>query len=220
MSAADLARLYEDLPAGALRKTGAVPSARPLVDPWAWENLTGRLIEISASRRGAQLTVASEIVVRAQIENELCAWVTPADQSFYPPDFAENGVDLESLVVIRCPDTLRRLRAADHLARSGSFGLVVVDLCADPDAPQNALSRLGGLASHHAMAIVFLTRTPSDLPSLGPLVSLRFEAVCENAAAHPGDDPRRVCAWEVLKDKRHGPGRRREVNVDGPPGMR
>ena len=40
----------------------------------------------------------------------------------------DGGIDLDALPVVRVPDARAAGRAADHLVRSGGFGLVVIDL--------------------------------------------------------------------------------------------
>ena len=51
---------------------------------------------------------------------------------FFPPDAAEGGVDLDALLVVRARDLSSMASAADQLARSGAFGLLVVDLMGVP----------------------------------------------------------------------------------------
>jgi hypothetical protein len=100
------------------------------------------------------------------------------EASFYPPDFAQAGVELAALVVVRLAASGSHdlVRAAEVLLRSGALGLVVIDLTGG--VPKGELSwqaRLSGLARRHASRVVFLTSSGSDASSLGPLVSLRVE---------------------------------------------
>src|SRR5437763_1219444 len=73
----------------------------------------GRLVEL----RGAHLTPAIRLVLDAQETGEPVAWIGPRETSFFPPDAAEAGVDLDALVVVHVPRAAAP-RAADPLARS------------------------------------------------------------------------------------------------------
>jgi recombination protein RecA len=154
------------------------------------------------------------LILSAQREGEPSAWLAGPTDSFYPPDVADNGVDLDALVVVRCPNDRAMARAADKLARSGAFGLIVLDLGAKGDLPMSAQARLANLAHLHDCAIVCLTKKPTESPSLGSLVSLRAQAACR-----PLDDGRFLCGVRALKDKRRGAGWTDEVLRDAPPGL-
>ncbi|MGH7162956.1 MAG: recombinase A, partial [Planctomycetota bacterium] len=120
------------------------------------------------------------------------------------------GVDLDALAVVRAPEIGR---AATHLARSGAFGLLVIDV-AGGDVPVPLQSRLLGLAQKHRVAVVFLTRKAQDAPSLGSLVSLRGHAARRRAAPD-----RFLCELRVLKDKRRAPDWRYAEVCRGPDGL-
>jgi len=197
------------------RHLAVVPGMRPAADePAAWSpaEMNGRVVELTGRGR---LSFACRLVRAAQREGETTAWLGLPDDLFYPPDAARTGVDLTSLVVVRCPDARAMAGAADKLARSGAFGLLVLDFPAGSELPAAGLSRLAGLATRHEMAIVCLSDKREDAPSMGSLVSLRGAVSLERVA--PG---RFACRVAVLKDKRRGPGRRDEVACDGPPGLR
>ena len=174
---------------------------------FALENLAGRLTELSAFGNRATLTLTSSLILEAQMKGEPAAWIACGESSFYPPDFARAGIDLEALPVVRVKDGQAGARAADKLIRSGAFGLVVLDLVGTParsTIPPPLQSRLLALASKHAAAMVFLTEKKPDAPSLGSLVSLRAQAKRRRI-----QEGRYACDVEVVKDKRHGPGRSR-----------
>ena len=182
---------------------------------WVRSELAGRLVELSAHQRSAQLTLAVTLVLDAQREAETVAWVTRAGTSFYPPDVAAWGVDLEALVVVRVPTGRDVGRAADRLARSGAFGLIVLDLGKDADLPMPLQTRLLGLARTHDCALLCLTAKMPDRPSLSSLISLRAEAVRRSDG---GDH--HTAELRVLKDKRRAPGWRHGEPCGGPPGLR
>jgi recombination protein RecA len=68
---------------------------------WSLSGLAGRLVELSGSENSSVLTAAFGLVRQAQLLGEPVAWVTPHTESFFPPDAAAGGVDLETLAVIR-----------------------------------------------------------------------------------------------------------------------
>ncbi|HJL04727.1 MAG TPA: hypothetical protein RMH85_14490 [Polyangiaceae bacterium LLY-WYZ-15_(1-7)] len=158
------------------------------------ETAPGRLPERRLSEIGglpeaaglaARTSLAVAEVVRVQREGEPVAWVQPERSgSFYAPDAAEAGVDLDELVLVRVPDRATELaRAAELLLRSGGFGLVVVDL-EDLDArsgrmPARALSRLHALAREHDARVLLLT-APAE-GALGPMVGVRVAPRRERA---------------------------------------
>lgn len=112
-----LARLK---PARAPRPLAAEPS-------WTFPELAGRLVEIHGEHGGV-LSLAARLVHDAQRRGETAAWVLARDTSFFPPDLADGGIDLEGLVVVRTSVPGGGARAADLLVRSGAFGLVVLEL--------------------------------------------------------------------------------------------
>jgi recombination protein RecA len=188
---------------------------------WGIEMLAGRLVELSGGRASAVLTAAFGLVLDAQRRDEPVAWITAHPATFYPPDAAQNGVDLAALVVVRLAQTVHVARAADHLARSSAFGLLVLDLGADPRLPMAVQARLASLAQKHAIAIVCLTErssvaaTAATPASLGSLVSLRADA--ERVRRGPGSF---ACRLRITKDKQHGPGWEHVESCNGPAGVR
>jgi len=209
-----------DLPEGVTRGATALaprpvrPSSVPLAPRWDLQEISGRLIELSGLGGSACLTLATTLVLDAQRQAETVAWITGNDSSFFPGDVAGSGVDLEALTVIRVPDAPAVACAADRLARSGAFGLLVLDLGPRPRVPPALLARLRSLAGKHDAAIVCLTEKKGSASSLGSLVSLRGEARIRRL----GDD-RFACELRVLKDKHRGPGWTHQEVCKGPEGM-
>jgi recombination protein RecA len=196
----------------ALRLATAVPAP-----PARWElgALSGRLAELSSDGAAAPLTLAFGLVLDAQRRGEPTAWITGMESAFFPPDAAEGGVDLLALAVVRVPALRQALRAAEHLARSGAFGLLVLDLGGEARVPSAALTRLAGLAARHETLVLFLTRKKGAHPSLGSLISLRGTATRE-----PRGNGRFSCRVHALKDKRRGPGWSHAELCRGPAGLR
>ena len=201
---------------------------------WDLSTLTGRLCELTSSGRTPLLTAATALVLQAQQQGQPIAWIGVGDATFYPPDVAAWGVDLAALPVIRVRESRLAARAADHLLRSGAFGLVVLDLGAKANLPMAIQARLGGLVRKHNAVLLFLTRTSSrtgsrsssqadfrassqassHTSSLGSLVSLRAEGSTHRTAFHR-------FSWElhIVKDKQGGPGWRHSEECRGPDGL-
>lgn len=186
------------LATGQVRRASAVPShVAPAT--WSLAELSGRVVELSGRGATALLTVAVGLVLEAQQKQEPVAWITHPATTVFPPDVAQNGVDLAALVFVRVEAAAAMLRAADHLLRSGAFGLVILDLPARIDVPLSAQVRLAGLAKRHGAVLVCLASGESGMAAASSLVSLR--ATCHRRRVDAG---RFECALHVSKDKRRG----------------
>jgi recombination protein RecA len=181
---------------------------------WNVGGLSGRLVELVGADACASLTAAFGLVLDAQRSGETAVWVTSLNSCFFPPDAAEGGVDLNALGVVRVPPE-GLLRAADKLARSGAFGLIVIDLeSRGGEVVKGAFqSRLLGLAREYDIAVLFLRGGARGGP-LGSLVSLRGEA----CRIRVGADRHRV-EVRVFKDKRRAPGWSHGEECRGPAGL-
>ena len=197
-----------------LRLKGVAAEPRGKTPLWSRMQLAGRLCELSSIPGSALLTAAFRLVLDAQMEGEPVAWITAMPDTFFPPDAAANGVDLNALVVIRVPGAQAAARSADRLLRSGSFGLIVMDLNSNPTIPTPLQARLVQQARTHDTAILCLTAKAREAPSLGSMVSLRGQTSCRRL----GDD-RFQYDIEILKDRRHGPGWRHTEICRGPDGL-
>ncbi|MCC6809410.1 MAG: recombinase A [Deltaproteobacteria bacterium] len=171
--------------------------------------LSGRLVEVSGTGGHACLSVAMQWVKATQVAGELAAWVQLGPSVPFIPDVAALGIDLSALPFIVMPTIASALRSAEHVLRSGAFGLVVIDtglsLCGlrqrEPELQAAMLSRLLGLAQKHHTAVVCLSEKKREAPSLGSLVSLRLHCARKKLAVSGAEI---VC--EVVKDKHSGPG--------------
>ncbi len=218
----EAAQLLRGSTAHASARVGPGLAKRDPAPPrFALVELAGRLVELSADAAPASLTIAMGLVRDAQTEGEPVAWLQSAESTFYPPDAAASGIDLEALVVVRITATgerplgLQLATAAERLLRSGAFGLVVLDLGKNAALSQPLQSRLLGLAQRHHAAVLCLTHKPESSPSLGSLVSLHARAV----RTWLGQD-RFACELRVLKDKRRGPVWSEREVYRGPLGLR
>jgi recombination protein RecA len=181
---------------------------------WSREQLAGRLCELSSISGAALLTAAFRLVLDAQLEGEPAAWIAAGPGTFFAPDAAENGVDLDALVVIRVPDAQAAGRAADRLLRSGAFGLIVMDLNSNRTISVPLQTRLVQQARTHDAALLCLTSKGRGAPSLGSMVSLRGQTSCRRLEVD-----RFRYQIEILKDKRHGPGWSHTEVCRGPDGL-
>ncbi|MFN0241949.1 MAG: recombinase A [Planctomycetota bacterium] len=180
---------------------------------WSLVELAGRLVEIASWRAGAALTFALELVLHAQETRAPAAWITPRERAFLPSDAEACGIDLAALPVVRVADEHAVAAAGDMLARSGAFGLIVLDL-ESAEVPLGVLSRLAGLARAHATAIVVLTKKPPERASLGSFVSLRADARFERRG-----DGMFTCELTIPRDRRRAAGWKHVEVRRGPPGL-
>lgn len=169
-----------------------------------------RLVEVSGRHACARTTTAVSCVIQAQARAELVAWVQPKDGALFPPDLDAAGVDLDSFIAIHVPrhaGPFALVRAAEWLARSGAFGLTVIDLsdALPPGSSVNWQGRLQGLLRQHDGRILLLTSSTYEEPSSGPLVGLRVEP--QRGSLHAG---RFEVHTRVLKDK---------VGIDAEPSL-
>jgi hypothetical protein len=139
---------------------------------------TGRLIEITRAKAGAQLTTAVACLRAAQAQGQTAAWIQPEGGSLFPPDLAQSGIDLDALLVVHVPARAGAHglpKAAELLLRSGGFGMVVLDL-SDLSMQRGGAwqgvwqGRLLGLAREHESWLLLLTHTHD-----GSLISLCLE---------------------------------------------
>ena len=111
-------------------------------------------------------------------------------------------------------NTIAAACAAERLLRSGGFGVIVMDLGSDINMRISVQSRLAALAKKHQTVVACLTCKPADLPSLGPLVSLRVET-----RLHKTDFNQFSWKLQVLKDKRQEKGWQHQEVCRGPDGL-
>lgn len=183
---------------------------------WEVARLAGRFVEVLGQGASARLTAAIALVREAQELGEPVAWVGSSAVTFFPPDVAASGVDLEALAVIRVESARDALRAADHLLRSGAFGLVVLDFTESTDIPMQAQVRLANLVQKHGSILLALCPESSNSHSRrgGSLASLRATS-CRTRTS----TGRFSCTLHVWKDKRLGREWEHAEVLDGPMGL-
>ena len=181
---------------------------------WSIDTLAGRFLEISSSGETVSITAAASLILESQLRGEPAAWVATGDSTFYPPDLADCGVDLNTLPVIRVPNILSASRAADQLLRSGGFGAIVLDIGSHIHMRMHIQARLAALAKKHRTTFLCLTSKESAAPSLGPLVSLRAQGQLRKTGFN-----RFTWTLHMVKDRRLGHGWSHSEVRRGPDGM-
>ncbi len=181
---------------------------------WCLATFAGRFTELSSALAGASLTLAFRLVIEVQKQGEPMAWITHRNSTFFPPDVADYGIDVTAVPVICGSDNITMARTAEHLLRSGAFGLIVLDFGANARLPEHAQSRLTGQARQHQTALICITEKEIHQPSLGSLVSLRA-----HTARTPHNRHRFYCCANIVKDKRCGPSWNYKEVCHGPDGL-
>ncbi len=202
-------------PARLLAELPTVRLAPPPAGDWCLDSLAGRVVELCGTVDSAVLTLVCGLVVDTQHDGQPVAWCTLPRSSFFPPDLAAGGGDLDAMPVIRARDSRTAARAAGRLLRSGAFGLVVLDLGPRAELDVAPLAHLAKLAHTHDATVVCLTEKSAEVDSLGSLVSLRAQV----SRAPTDDDDTFRCTLRVLKDKRRGPGWSHTELCAGVPGL-
>ena len=95
---------------------------------WDFSSLIGEVIEMPSGSTSCALSFTSDLILSAQILGEPCAWVSATRSTFFPPDFAQRGIDLDALAVVQVESAKDAAYCAERLLKSGGFGFVVVDL--------------------------------------------------------------------------------------------
>ena len=150
-------------------------------------------------------------------------------------------MDLRALPVVQVRGVVAGARAAEHLLRSGAFGLVVFDLGGSVDGrgavrdgsrverasarrnggrqfpatlPSAVQIRLAALCRRHLAAFLLLTRRPEGTPPVASMAVRRAEGTVRRT----GFDAFSV-QLRILKDKRQGTGWTYEEVLRGPDGL-
>jgi recombination protein RecA len=206
-----------------VRAAHLLPHEEPKGDvaSWRFSDLKGQLIELSEEIPFGALTFTSELILAAQQADEPVGWISARSSIFYPPDMAENGVDISAITVVSVSDEREAAWTCDLLIRSGAFGFVVVDLEAARRLTDAAVARLIHLSRRHGTVVLFLTVAGAGQPSLSSLVSLRGVVRRRSATAGRGSTRPSFffCEVTTVKDKHRAPGRKLTRRYDGPIGV-
>ena len=179
---------------------------------WHLDNLAGRFVELSGCATSSVLTEAAALLLHTQQRGEMAAWITDQRSSFFPPDFAQYGIDLAALPVMQTRHPQQATQMADLLLRSGGFSLLVMDLHHQTELPLSAQTRLMALAKKYHTLFLCLTHT--NHPRLGSLVSIRGVTHKQRTGTNEF-----TSTLHVVKDKRHGPGQMQKEVYRGPDGL-
>lgn len=181
-----------------VRSARTLFEASPLHCGWSLDALSGRFIELTGGPESAALTTAISLVLEAQRRKEFVAWISSSSSTFYPPDVAASGVDLNALPVVRTNTGRDAARAADMLLRSKSFALVVVDAQGMNQLSLSMQTRLTGLTVKANATLLYLTEQSRER---GSLVSFRGQTQKVKTGHNCFE-----CEVTALKDKRTHPG--------------
>jgi recombination protein RecA len=187
---------------GLLRNSALETGRASSAPSWGWREAAGRLCELAGGPASATLSCAASLALDAQLRGENVAWIQTRDSSFLPQDLNACGIDLDALVVVRLPRSTDLGLAAEWIARSGAFGLVVLDLTSVVHTPMAMQARLLALAKKHDLALVCLTAKNPQQASLSSLVSLRVDTTVRRPARarstqHLGQAARHETSGEV-----------------------
>ena len=183
---------------------------------FGYSTLLGRITEIVCVPSSPYLTVLCSLIREAQLLREPVVWIATRDVVFFPPDMAGNGVDLEALPVVWVPHARGAVRAAEHVLRSNTFGLITLDIPPHSLIEQGRIGKIARLADLHHAAVVFITKhTKKTSFTLGSMVSLR----CEIDREHVSTDQYH-CVVRVIKDRKRPPGWSHAEVCHGPDGLR
>jgi RecA/RadA recombinase len=114
----------------------------------------GRLVELAGPWSSGKASLALAAAAQLTARRQLCAWVDGRGE-LYPPAVAALGVDLTRLCLVH-PPPRGSARAAEIVARSGAFALVVIDLPDGEVVEEAAAGRLRAAAGAAPAAVVVL----------------------------------------------------------------
>ncbi len=144
----------------------------------------GRITEFVKSHASAALSSAMHVVAELQAQGELCAWIQPEGISFYPPDAAHSGVDLNALVVMHIPQRAQGggfNKVADYVLRSGAFALVVIDAQGVSKPRTSSASswqgRIANLVRQYHSRLLVLRDQDAQAYAYESLASVRWQPV-------------------------------------------
>ncbi len=169
---------------------------------FSYTNLIGRITELGASRNAPVLSFISLLIREVQEKGETVVWVETTDSVFFPPDFAANRIDLAALPVVWAPHIADGVRAIEHLLRSNSFGLLILDLPPHAIIDQGRLGKLARMADLNQTAVVVVTGQEEGTSfTLGSVISLRLIGVRTHTESQMYS-----CVISAIKDKCDMPG--------------
>lgn len=120
-------------------QTDTLPSGIVSFDSLTGGCPRGRITEITGAPSSGRTSLLHRILAAAGERGETTA-VVDATNSFDPVTAASAGVDLDSLVWVRCSgNSEHAFKAADLLLSAGGFGIVALDLC---DVPRRHTQRI------------------------------------------------------------------------------
>jgi recombination protein RecA len=179
MGAAVLKQQFEGVLGGALDwqsrpEPELVPSGVAEIDAATGGLPRGCLTEIVGPASSGRTSLLLSVLAAVTARQEVCALID-AEDSFSPHSAADAGVQLSSLLWVRCGHSAEHaLKAADLLIQGGGFGLVAMDLGDTAPATARRISltswfRLRRAVEHTPTVLLALARQ-SNAKSCASLV--------------------------------------------------
>lgn len=148
----------------------------------------GAITEIIGPVSSGRTSLLHSILAEATRLGEWCA-IVDATNAFDPTSAAAAGVELSSVVWIRCNgDASRAMKAADLLIHAGGFGVIALDLCeVEPQVtrriPLSWWYRFRRAIENTPSVLIVLEREPNAKACASLLVEMKREAVMFRGAS-------------------------------------
>lgn len=152
----------------------------PAVDSLTGGLPRGAITEICGGPSSGRTSLLVSALAQATARREVCALLDTSD-AFDPASAAQAGVDLDSLLWVRCAGrTDHALTAADWLLQGGGFGVVAFDLAGVPPATTRRISlaswfRLRRAIEHTPTVLLVLAQEPQAKSCSSLILEARSE---------------------------------------------
>ena len=180
--------------------------------------LSGMVVEFSGWNQSACISLSIPLIQECQLAGKICAWIVPCSVEraslFFPPDFAESGINCSEIPILWCKNAMDGFGIAEKLLRSGGFGMLVLDLTESRRIRSNTMGRIHNMAQRFGSLVLCLTRKPQGEPSLDPMIFVHVHV----EARKKNTDVYEVMAT-IQKDKAQAPGKTMSWVYDAPPGL-
>ncbi|HYM11711.1 MAG TPA: hypothetical protein VEU62_13330 [Bryobacterales bacterium] len=154
----------------------------PTVDSLTGGLPRGAITEICGGPSSGRTSLLVSVLAQATARREVCALLDSTD-AFDPASAAQAGVDLESLLWVRCAGRAdHALTAADWLLQGGGFGVVAFDLAGVPPATTRRISlaswfRLRRAIEHTPTILLVLAQEPQAKSCSSLILEARSEKI-------------------------------------------
>jgi RecA/RadA recombinase len=150
----------------------------------------GRVVELAGAWSSGKTALLFGAMAQLTRGKRLCAYIDGRGE-LYPPSAAALGVELERLLVVR-PPAKGSPRAAEIVARSGAFPLVVMDLPDGERVDDAASSRLRAAAAGGGSTVVALATRSGQVAQASVKLELTADRAFHGAESRPATAERLV----------------------------